>query len=64
EMGGVTAKQVLGHSVREILPKTPESWFENVKRAALEGENVEDIYEEPQNGTRVRIKLLEWFGFY
>jgi len=41
EYGGHAAKEVLGHSVRELYPFIGEEWFDNVRRAAMDGEAVE-----------------------
>ena len=55
EYGGVPAKKVLGHSVRELYPDVGEEWFQLVRRAALGGENVESDYLNPADGKRYRI---------
>ena len=48
EFGKCSAKDVLGHSVRELHPFIGEEWFDSVKRAAVDGEAVEDyIVDEP-----------------
>lgn len=55
EYGGIPAKNVLGHSVRELYPDIGEEWFQLVRRAALGGENVEADYLNPADGKRYRI---------
>ncbi|MGX8703860.1 MAG: diguanylate cyclase domain-containing protein, partial [bacterium] len=55
ELGGLFAKDILGHSVREILPYTSEEWFMYVKRAAIDGEKVDAIYTEPRNGKKYHL---------
>lgn len=55
EYGGLPAQAVLGHSVRELYPFVDEAWFNNVKRAALDGETVEGDYTEPVSGKKFRF---------
>ena len=50
--GGLPAKAVLGHSVRELFPQIGEEWFDSIKRAALDGETVESEYVDPIHGKR------------
>ena len=52
EYGGLPAKAVLGHSVRELFPQIGEEWFDSIKRAALDGETVESEYVDPIHGKR------------
>ncbi|MBR3225971.1 MAG: EAL domain-containing protein [Atopobiaceae bacterium] len=50
EYGGLSAKAVQGHSVRELYPHIGEKWFESVKRAALDGEAVEEEFTDALTG--------------
>ncbi len=52
EYGGLPAKAVLGHSVRELYPFIGEAWFENVRRAALDGESVQGEITDAPSGRR------------
>ena len=50
EYGGLPSKAVLGHSVRELYPFIGEDWFEQIKRAAMDGESVEGEIVTPADG--------------
>ena len=50
EYGGLPAKAVQGHSVRELYPHIGDKWFESVKRAALDGETVEEEFVDALTG--------------
>lgn len=50
KFGGRPAKEILGHSVRELYPFIEEAWFQNVKRAALDGEPVEGEFTDALSG--------------
>ena len=50
ELTGRPAKEILGHSVRELFPFADETWFQTAKRAALDGETVESDFSEAQSG--------------
>lgn len=52
KFGGRPAKGILGHSVRELYPFIEEAWFQNVKRAALDGEPVEGEFTDALSGKR------------
>ena len=52
ELGGRQAKEILGHSVRELYPFIEESWFQTVKRAALDGETAEGEFTDALSGVR------------
>ncbi len=52
EYGGAPAKNVLGHSVRELYPYVGNEWFRFVRRAALDGENVEGVHVDTTTGKR------------
>ncbi len=55
EYGTLPAKSVIGHSVRELYPFIGEEWFENVRRAAMDGETVEGEVVNPADGKRFRF---------
>ena len=55
EMFGIAAKEVIGHGVRESFPQTPEKWFDTIRRAALDDEKAEYIYEDPRDGKKYRL---------
>ncbi len=55
DYGGLPAKAVLGHSVRELYPFLGEDWFESVRRAAMDGESVEGEIVYAPNGKRFRF---------
>lgn len=50
ELGGLPAESVMGRRVRELYPYIGEAWFQNAKRAALDGETVEHEYDDPLSG--------------
>ena len=51
---GVPAKTFLGRNVRELYPNVEEEWIRNLKRAALDNEDVEGTVENAPNGKRYR----------
>lgn len=59
EFGGRPAKEVLGHSVRELYPHIGEEWFNNVKRAALDNEIVEESYVDESTGKVFRFSARQ-----
>lgn len=52
QFGGLPAKAVLGHSVRELYPYIGEEWFQSIKRAAMDGETVEGELINAPDGKR------------
>ena len=54
QFGGLPAKAVLGHSVRELYPFIGEEWFRDIKRAAMDGESVEGELVNGSDGKRFR----------
>ena len=59
ELGGLPARAVLGHSVRELYPYLGDAWFENVRRAAMDGETVEGEYNDPLSGKRYHFTAYQ-----
>ena len=57
EFGGRPAKEVIGHSVRELYPYVNEEWFEKIKRAALDGEIINDYFVDVLTGKRFRFTV-------
>ena len=49
-VGGFPAEEVVGHHVRELYPYIGEDWFQLAKRAAIDGEVVEQDYTDPLSG--------------
>ena len=52
EFGNISAKKVLGHSVRELYPEMDEEWFRALRRAAFDGEIAEGEVVSRENGKR------------
>ncbi|MDO4405306.1 MAG: transporter substrate-binding domain-containing protein, partial [Atopobiaceae bacterium] len=50
QLGGMTANAIVGHRVRELYPYIQDEWYQSVKRAAVDGEDVEYDYHDPLNG--------------
>ncbi len=50
QFGGLPAEAVVGRRVRELFPYVGEEWYQNAKRAALDGETVEHKYTDPLSG--------------
>ena len=59
EYGGQPAKAVLGHSVRELYPHIGEEWFEDVKRAALDGEAIEGDIVDALRGKKFHFSARQ-----
>ena len=55
EYGGHEAKEVLGHSVRELYPFVADEWFDTVRRAAMDGEKVDGEYVNALDGKRFQF---------
>ena len=55
EFARLPAKAMLGHTVREVFPVLGDDWYQDVKRAALDGETVEGEFLAPQNGKNYRF---------
>ena len=49
---GIPAKAILGRSVREVYPNVGEEWIRDIKRAALNDENIEGTVKNSSNGKR------------
>ena len=49
EFLGLAAKDILGHTVRELFPYLGEDWYQDVRSAALDGKVVEDEFDNPVN---------------
>ena len=52
---GHTAKEVLGHTVRDVFPFFGDDWYQSVRSAALDGKIVEGEVENHPNGKRFRF---------
>ena len=48
----IPAKAILGRSVREVYPNVGEEWIRDIKRAALNDENIEGTVKNSSNGKR------------
>ena len=59
EFGGRPAREILGHSVRELYPYMEEAWFENLKHAALEGQTVEGDHTDLAGGKQYRFTMKQ-----
>lgn len=49
------AKEMLGHTVREVFPFLGDEWYQDVKSAALDGKIVEGEFDNPSNGRHYRF---------
>ena len=58
-LGGLPAKAVLGHSVRELYPHIAEEWYRNVKAAACDGIPVEYDYVDELSGKRFHFSARQ-----
>lgn len=58
-ISGFQAKDALGHSVRELDPYRSEDWFDDVKRAALDGEVVEGEFVDVPSKRRFRFSARQ-----
>ncbi|MBR2529053.1 MAG: EAL domain-containing protein [Blautia sp.] len=52
---GHEAKELLGHTVREVFPFLGDEWYQDVKSAALDGKIVEGEFDHPLNGRHFRF---------
>ncbi len=59
QLGEIAEEAVLGHHVREMYPYIGEEWFEYAKRAALDGETVENEYADPLSGQKFQLKIWQ-----
>jgi PAS domain-containing protein len=57
ELGGLPSESVLGHTVREMYPYIGESWYQNVRRAAMDGEDVQGDYVDPIGEKKYRFEV-------
>ena len=55
EFARLPAKELLGHTVREVFPFLGEDWYQDVKSAALDGKIVEGNFENPVIGKTYRF---------
>ena len=49
------AKELLGHTVREVFPFLGEDWYADVRKAALDGVIVEGQFFNPPSGKHFRF---------
>ena len=49
------AKAMLGRTVREVFPFLGEDWYQDIKRAALDGTIVEGEFDNPPSGKHFRF---------
>ena len=59
EYGRLPADSVLGKRVREFYPYIEEEWFQNVKRAALDGETVERDFVDVVSGKHFQFSVRQ-----
>ena len=59
EFGGRPAREILGHSTRELYPSLDEEWYRDIKRAAFDGESVEREYVDAASGKRYAFKARQ-----
>ena len=50
---------VVGRRVRELYPYYTEEWYQDVKRAAIDGEVVERAYTDPLSGKKLRFTVQQ-----
>jgi diguanylate cyclase (GGDEF)-like protein len=55
EFAGFPAKEMLGHTVRELFPFLADEWYQDVKRAAVDGTIVEGEFFNPPSGKHFRF---------
>ena len=55
DFAGLPAKAMLGQTVRELFPYLGDDWYQDIKRAALDGAVVESGFEHPPSGKRFRF---------
>ncbi|MBQ1311521.1 MAG: EAL domain-containing protein [Blautia sp.] len=55
EFSGFSAKELIGHTARELFPLLGEEWYQDVKSAALDGVVVEGEFDNALNGKRFRF---------
>ena len=51
KLGGFPADEVVGRRVRDVYPYVSDEWFQLAKRAAVDGEVVEQDYTDPLSGS-------------
>ena len=59
EYGRCSATSVIGQRVRTLYPYIEESWFQNVKRAAINGETVENDFTDIVSGDNFRLSVRQ-----
>ena len=57
EFGGLPSESVLGHKVRELYPYIGESWYQNARRAAIDGEIVQGDYVDPIGEKKYLVEI-------
>ena len=57
EFGGLPSESVLGHKVRDLYPYIGESWYQNVRRAAIDGEIVRGDYVDPIGEKKYLVEI-------
>ena len=57
EFGGLPSESVLGHKVRELYPYIGESWYQNARRAAIDGEIVRGDYVDPIGEKKYLVEI-------
>ena len=59
ETAQLPAKSMLGHTVREVFPFLDDSFYRDVKRAAMDGEVVEGEFDNPLSGKHFRFTVRQ-----
>ena len=59
EFGGRPAREVLGHSVRELYPYMEKTWFDDLKCAALEGKTMEGDLTDIVSGKQFHFTMKQ-----
>ena len=59
EYGRLPAGSVIGQRVREFYPYIEETWFQNVKRAAIDGETVESDFVDVVSGKHFQFSVRQ-----
>ena len=55
EFARLPAKAMLGHTVREVFPFLGDEWYQEIKRAAMDGNIVEGEFDSPVTGKHFRF---------
>jgi len=59
EYGRCEAASVIGQKVRTLYPYIEETWFRNIKRAAMDGETVENVFTDIVSGDDFRLSVRQ-----